>query len=87
MFAATDAACELLSEMLGQAEVPVDVAARFVIEDQKLSLKLDKERPGDSTFDHAGRTVLLVDQMVTDLLTGKTLDVQDSEGGPQLTLL
>jgi hypothetical protein len=82
----TDAAGAHLSELLGEAEVPDDVAIRFVIEEEALTLRLDKERPGDESYSHEGKTVLLLDEQMSPMLSEKTLDVASSDEGLKLTL-
>jgi hypothetical protein len=59
MFTMTDAAGAHLADLLEEAEVPEDVAIRFVVEEEELTLRLDKERPGDESLSHEGKTVLL----------------------------
>jgi|TARA_Y100000294_G_scaffold8360_1_gene7903 Fe-S cluster assembly iron-binding protein IscA len=51
-----------------------------------LSLTLDGEKPGDATLVHEGKTVLVIDEDVSQSLSNKTLDVEDSEEGLQLTI-
>ena len=86
MLTMTEAAGAHLVDLLGEAEVPEDVAIRFVIESEELTLRLDKEQPGDESFNHEGKTVLLVDEEMSTMLSGKTLDIEPSDEGPKLTL-
>jgi Fe-S cluster assembly iron-binding protein IscA len=86
MLTMTDAAGAHLIDLLGEAEAPEDVAIRFVVESEELTLRLDKEQPGDEALSHEGKTVLLIDEGVSEMLTGKTLDVESSEEGLKLTL-
>ncbi|MHC5023233.1 MAG: hypothetical protein ACYTGG_04895 [Planctomycetota bacterium] len=86
MFTVTDAAAEHLSDLLEQAEAPADVAVRFVLSDEGLGLELDNEKPGDATFNHETRVVLLLDEMIVALLDNRTLDLEDDEDGAALTL-
>jgi Fe-S cluster assembly iron-binding protein IscA len=86
MLTVTDAAAEHLSGLLDQAEAPEDVAVRFVLSEEGLGLELDNERPGDATFNHETRTVLVVDEMVNALLDNRTLDVESGDEGIALTL-
>ena len=83
MLAVTDAAKAHLAQMLNDHGLPEDVAVRFVSEGQAIALKQDAERPGDDVFQHEGRTVLLLDAQVSELLTEDTLDVD----GAKLALL
>ncbi|MHC4414277.1 MAG: hypothetical protein ACYS0G_03230 [Planctomycetota bacterium] len=86
MLTLTDTAGAFLVDLLGEAEAPQEVAVRFVVETEGVSLRLDNERPGDESFSHDGRTVLLLDEEMSTMLTEKTLDVQESQEGPKLTL-
>lgn len=65
MLAVTEAAIARLSQVLGQAGVSENVAVRLS----------DAERPGDSAFQHNGRTVLVLDGRVSELLSASRLDV------------
>ncbi len=103
MFALSEAAAAFLSEELAEAEAPDDAVVRLLIEEkpvdgrkqpspvegeeQRLTLQVDKVRPGDATFDHGGRTVLVVNEQISELLADKTLDVKDTDEGPKLALL
>jgi len=82
----TDGAAEHLSELLVAAEAPKEVAVRFVRDGQELAMTMDNERPGDATFAHEGRTVLLLDSEISEALAGRTLGIEDSEEGARLAL-
>ena len=86
MLTMTDAAGAHLSGLLDEADVADDVAIRFVVEEGGLTLRLDKERPGDETLSHEGKTVLLLDERMSPVLSEKTLDVAPSDEGVKLTL-
>jgi Fe-S cluster assembly iron-binding protein IscA len=86
MLTVTESATAHLAEMLDEANAPGGAAARFVVGPEGLSLAMDAKRDGDETFEHEGRTVLLVAQDVSELLTEKTLDLKETEQGPALTL-
>lgn len=86
MLNASDAACAFISELLTASEAPDESAVRFVIEENELSMKLDEEKPGDKIFLHEGKIVLLVDEEMSQVLDGKTLDVENTEKGPQLMM-
>jgi hypothetical protein len=53
-----------------------------VYEGQGVALRRDSERAGDATFQHEGRTVLLLDAQMAELLADGTLDMD----GAKLTL-
>jgi len=82
MLTVTEAASACLAEILKREEVPEGAAVRFVHEEGGLRLQSDDERPGDTTFQHEGRTVLLLDEQVSELLADETLDAD----GPKLAL-
>jgi hypothetical protein len=86
MLTVTESAGVYLTEVLVQANAGEDTAVRFVAQDSKLAPYLDNERPGDATFDHDGRTVLLLDEGIAQTLVNSTLDVKETDTGPQLVL-
>jgi hypothetical protein len=51
-----------------------------------LALALDAVRPTDEVVEHEGRTVLVVDALVSHLLETLTLDVVETPDGAQLEL-
>ncbi|UCD28480.1 MAG: hypothetical protein JSV03_15575 [Planctomycetota bacterium] len=86
MLTVTEPASAHLANMLVEAEAPEDVAVRFILQGKGLAMGLDREQPEDDSFDHQGKTVLLMDKQISELLTDKTLDVEDTEEGQQLSL-
>jgi Fe-S cluster assembly iron-binding protein IscA len=87
MFTITDAAGAHLTTMLENANASEETAIRFVLEGSTLTPKLDSARPGDTTFDHEDRTVLVLEAQVSDTLGNATLDVQPTDEGSKLVLL
>lgn len=83
MLTVTDAAGAHLAEIIKHEGFPEDTAIRFVHEGQGLAMRPDTERSGDASYNHEGRTVLLLDAEVAELLSGNTLDME----GSKLTLL
>jgi Fe-S cluster assembly iron-binding protein IscA len=86
MLTVTDAAVRHMAEVLYQSDADDEMAIRFVQEGRTIVPKLDKERPGDATYDHEGSTVLLLDENVFALLENRTVDIQDTEDGTQLII-
>lgn len=82
MLTVTEAASARLAEILSQEGLPEDTAVRLVSEGQEVGMQPDRERPGDTTFEHDGRTVLLLDSQISELLVDDTLDAE----GAKLTL-
>ena len=86
MLTVTDAACVHLVALLDDAEVPDGTAARCTFEDDQLSLVPDTPGDDDQTIDHDGRVVLIVGPMEMAALDDVTIDVAETEDGPQLVL-
>ena len=86
MLKASYSACAFISELLTAEEAPDESAVRILIAENELTIKLDEEKPGDETYLHEGKTVLLVDAKMSQVLDGKTLDVEDTEEGTKLTV-
>jgi Fe-S cluster assembly iron-binding protein IscA len=79
MLTVTDAAGAHLAQLLDDHGLAEDVAVRFVVEEQGIAMRQDNQRPGDATFEHEGRTVLVMDSQVSELLTEDTLDIEDAK--------
>ena len=76
MLALSYTASEHLDLLLAEANAPDDAAIRLVLEGDGFSLKIDTPRPGDTTFDHAEKVVLAIDEQVSELLADMKLDVK-----------
>jgi hypothetical protein len=83
----TDTAGEYLTTVLDDANAAEETAIRLVLDGNTLTPKLDNARPGDATFDHEGRMVLMLDAQLTQVLAESMLDVRVTEEGPVLVLL
>lgn len=86
MLTITEAAGEYLLNQLVEAKASELSAVRFAIKGQELVPSVDQPSDDDATIDHGGRTVLVLDEKVSKLLSDKTLDVEETEGGPRLTV-
>jgi Fe-S cluster assembly iron-binding protein IscA len=84
MLTVTEAAGGYLSSWLERANATDDTAVRLFVEPKGLAAALDTERPGDTTIEHAGRRVLLLDEEASQALSERTLDVQRTPDGPRL---
>ncbi len=87
MFIVTEAAGGYLTAALDNANAAEETAIRLVLEGNTLTPQLDNARPGDETFDYAGRTVLMLDAQVSQVLDDSTLDVEATDEGPKLILV
>ncbi|UCG12118.1 MAG: hypothetical protein JSU72_16680 [Deltaproteobacteria bacterium] len=86
MLTLTEAAGAHLTEILDDRDCPDGVAIRFLCQESAVSLVLDNEKPGDSTFEHQGRTVLRLDPDSAKLLDNETVDFKQNDTGGQLYL-
>ncbi len=86
MFSMTEAAGAHLAGILERDEAREDVFVRLEEEEGGLTLRLGPAHPGDSTFAHEGRTVLVIHDELCQELADSTLDVEDTNEGPQLRL-
>jgi len=86
MLTMTPEAGTYLSGILNERNCPEDVAIRFLCEGQGIAMRLDNAKPEDTSVEHEGRTVLLLDEQVANLLEGQTLDVEKSQEGERLFL-
>ena len=86
MLSVTMAARNRLLWKLNRKRAEEDIALRFTRRKTGWRLRLDRAHPDDTAFTHEGRNVLLADEAVSHALTNATLDVNDTEAGPRLTL-
>jgi Fe-S cluster assembly iron-binding protein IscA len=84
VIAVTDAAAARLHEMTDAG--PEGKKLRLGKEGARLEFKWDDEKPGDQTVSHDETTVLVYDEHIAGLLSGRTLDVKQTENGPALML-
>jgi hypothetical protein len=86
MLNVTKPALDRLSHRLACEKAADDVALRFTRRAGGWKLGPDQARPGDVTFAHDGRNVLLLDGAVSQGMTDLTLDVRNTDAGPRLRL-
>lgn len=82
----TSAAGGYLNRVLDESNATPDTAVRLLVAADGLRATFDTERPGDSSLNHDGRTVLLLDEQASQVLSERTLDVQATPDGPRLGL-
>lgn len=83
----TESAGGFLSKVLDEAQASPDTAVRLAVEGDGVQSTLDTVRPGDTTYNHEGRKVLLLDTRASRVLADRTLDVQPTEEGPRLSIV
>ena len=86
MLSVTDAATEHLTAILTEIQATDEQAVRLVCAEDGVSLAVDSAQNGDTTFEHQGKTILVLDEQAAERLGESTLDVEDTEEGPQLGL-
>ena len=86
MLTVTVVARDRLASKLARRKATEDVAMRFTRRAGGWRLRLGRAGPADTAFIHEGRTVLLLDSVVSQAMTNMTLDVRNTEAGPRLTL-
>ncbi len=83
----TEAAGAHMARVLAGTEAAEYAALWFVRAKHGFASRVDSARPSDATFKHEARTVLLFDEQVSELLADRTLDLEDTDEWPRLTLL
>ncbi len=86
MLTLTEAAGDQLTKILDDSNAPQEMAVRLVAGEKGLAMAADQPKPEDTTFDHNGRTVLVLDEQVAQVLDARTLDVEETDEGRALTL-
>ena len=86
MLIVTEAAKAALAEMLVQQEATETDAARLAPDGEQYNLHLDTPGSEDETYEHAGRTVLILAPAVTQALDQMVLDASETEEGIGLEL-
>lgn len=87
MLTVTDDALTHLASMLDNVEgAPDDAAIRLIAQPQGLGLAVDTPRDEDKTIEQDGKPVLLLDEQISTMLDGRTLDLQQTEQGAALSI-
>lgn len=84
MLTLTTSAAARLSSLLSGASL--DRAVRLVRQNERLKIRRDQARAGDTTFAHEGRVVLVLDARMAKSLQSRTLDVRETDRGPRLRM-
>ncbi len=86
MVTVTYTAAEHMAYMLSENQVRDDVVLRIKLTKGGVEMQPDKIRPGDETFDHNGKVVLVLDQQTSQLLGNKTIHLMTDDDGSHLIL-
>jgi Fe-S cluster assembly iron-binding protein IscA len=84
MLIVTKAATAHLAHVL--ADAPEGTAVRLTLNERSLTPRLDTPRDNDVSFEHQGRTVLLMEPELAGFLTDRVLDFRGKEGESHLIL-
>jgi len=82
----TVAAGGYLEKLLNQEETSEGVLIRLVAKGEELWMELDKPHRGDEVFKFIGQDVLAVDGRLSKSLDDHTLDVEETDVGPNLVI-
>ncbi len=86
MVTVTYSAAEHVAYTLFEHRVRDEVVLRIRFTQGGVEMQPDELRPGDETFDHNGRIVLVVDQQTSEFLGDKTIDLMTDDDGSRLIL-
>ena len=85
MLLVSDNATERLAQMLDNANAQEGVAARLVTNGEDgITMQPSKQEAGDTTFEHDGRVVLVIDKDTAEAINDYVLDVADDGSGLSL---
>ena len=79
MLTITEAARAYLLQTLNDLRLSEEFAFRLDRDGQSIMLQPDHERPGDTSVQHGGRTILLLDTGMSDRFSRDTLDLSGEE--------
>jgi len=86
MLTVTEAAREQMAAVLSKAHDADGLAVRIILTGEGFTLGLEARRPEDETFEHEGKIVLVAGKRVLQMLRDKTIDVSNTDHGPELTV-
>ncbi len=86
MVTVTFSTAEHMAYTLFERQVREDVVLRIKLTKDGVEMKPDNIRPGDETFDHNGKVVLVLDQQISQLIGNKTIDLMTDDDGSHLIL-
>ncbi len=78
---------EHLDLMLAEADATDDAVIRVVVEGRRVDLGIDMVQPGDTTFDHGEKVVLVIDEETSELLADWKFDVKVTGEESKLVLI
>ena len=85
MLTISDTAADQLPQLLNNS--PDEAVLRLVPDEQGFSMTLSHVQADDTTYEHSGKTLLVMEPAVNEALADKSLDIRNTEKGAQLTLV
>ncbi len=79
MVTVTYGAAEHMAYTLSEHQVRDDVVLRIKMAKGGVGIRQDKIRPGDETFDHNGKVVLVLDQQISQLFGNLSIDLMTDD--------
>jgi len=86
MLQVTEKATGHLKRLLDRDRAPEGKYIRIHRKGPDFSLIYDGKADGDQTYEHEGRTVLVVDERLAQTLDGRNIDLEEAPGGARLIL-
>ena len=85
MIAVTERAKEEMKKMLVSTTNETGACLRLCQNaENQLGFSIDEERQDDQKIDHQGETLLLIEEELSDLLNGITIDAEETPEGVKL---
>jgi hypothetical protein len=78
MFQLKENAARTLKAALDNTEGSQDACFRIGTAEGQLKIGLDEQREGDTTFEHDGQVVLVLDSVTSERLVDRELDVDNA---------
>jgi Fe-S cluster assembly iron-binding protein IscA len=82
----TERAREMFKDQLDQASDGPDLALRIGTIESGLAVFPDTRQDDDQIIEHHGKTILVFDREVSEVLSGRTIDVEEHSDGAHLVL-
>jgi Fe-S cluster assembly iron-binding protein IscA len=82
----TERARELFTDQLDHASDGPDLALRIGATAEGLGVFPDTRKDDDQVIEHQGKTILVFDREVSEVLAGRTIDVEEHSDGAHLVL-
>ena len=86
MLTVTDTAAKVLAEALASRQEDSPQMLRITFVDGEYTLTLDNPGDEDQVIEHEGQGLVVLDPEVSEGLSDFTLDAQETEAGPRLSL-